>query len=130
MKRSLKWIFTGVIALYLVSWMIVVPVVNSDLMQTPENCLGEADKIYTPKPSGLELLKPEISYYSKVDMHIYIKHPYQSEHDLETSVYLIAPFYAKFEYNFWSESFTCGGSGTAYLWWDGIRIVREFVGIT
>lgn len=130
MKSSAKWAAISIVFFYIISWLILIPIVNAELMQIPEYCLGEADKIYTPKPKGVALLLPVISYHSKVDMHIYIEHPYESEHNLETKVFLLAPFYATYKYNFESEGFRCGGNGKAYLWWNGIRIVRSYSVIT
>ena len=118
------------IGLYATSWLIMVPTVNADLMYVPEKCLGKADKIYTPKPSGVDLIAPHISYHSKVDMHIDVEKPYESVHNLETKVYQLAPFLAYFKYEFESHGFMCGGAGKAYLWWDGIRIEQEEFKIT
>ena len=122
MKRIFKWVLVVFGCFYIISWMVVVPAVNDDLMHIPERCLGKADKIYTPKPSGIELFSPFISYHSKVDMHIYADYPYKSEHNLKTKVYQLIPFFTLFKYKFESQGFGCGGSGKAYLWWGGINI--------
>ena len=130
MNQVIVWAVSSIAATYVGTWLILVPNVNSKLMYVPEDCLAVPDKIYTPKPSGLALLSPYISYHSEVDMHIYIEHPYKSEHNLSTRVFLILPFYAVYEYQFESEGFRCGGKGRAYLWFNGINIKEKYFFIT
>lgn len=123
--KILKSVLLTIAILYMVSYITLVPYVNSELVLIPERCLGPADKIYIPKPSGLSLLSYHIKYNSKVDMHIIAGREYGSVHNLDTWVYPLAPFFAQFTYEFESEGFECSGNGNAYIWFNGVNMSYE-----